>query len=468
METNPTQQRRQYVPQHVVALALDEGASIFVSDLTLPVTKTLVPGVHFEWQLPMRNRGILRGRRTFEETRSAKLIALEPLVVSLHQPWVDANGVPTFLGAGMVGHIRLARDTHHKLGILQDMPLEQNFSNDFSIWRPCRETNRPEEWVVGGPMYAAVYADEIVLPGFKWEGDGAKRDLPHCWIVNQADVPVLQMRHRQNASLVYAAREGREIKMLTVPNGMVRKKNVGGIIITYDESAIVYGLEKNGKPLASVPFKNGVTLVVRQPIAHSGLREVLGLPSLEDESEFAPREQPSLVSVGAALGGLEIPVTPGEPIVRSVSAHEPMVAAQAAPAKAVPLAPRRAGPPKLSDVNASPEAAPASTPVEVEVSHTEDAPAEPVKSAEEIFAEAEWPEWGSDALKELTEKVGDQNAAGDYLTEEGHLIAKSGTPLIDVIASFVQAHDRLAFEGEDYEQFQLVKEIIAAYNEVYA
>ncbi len=470
METNKTtQQRRRYVPQHVVALTLDVGASIYISHLALPESKVLVPGIHYDWEVPMKNRQLLGGRRNFNESHAAKLTANEPLVVALHNPWVDAGGNPTFQGAGAVGHIRLARETHHQLGIVGTM-AEHNFSNDFSIWRPCKEMNKPEEMVLGGPKYAVIYADELVLPAFRWdENDETTQDKMFCWIVNQSEVPMLQMQFRRNASMMHAVREGGEVKMTAPPNGAVSKKNIGGILITFDQSGRIFALEQKGQPKASVPFKNGVVLTVREMIAHNGLREALGLPVIGGDSEFAPqRDKPSLVSVGQALQGLDIPVAEGT--VRTVSAPDP----EAAPARAVPLAVRRAEAPKLEDVAKQPVIAQVVEDIPVQQPPVEQPAAELVEEPEDrplarSLTEAEWPQWGNEAIVELMKKTNGQSASGEYRTEDGEVLAEAGAPMtVDVLAAIIQAHDRLAFEGEDAEQFYSIKEILGVYVEVYA
>lgn len=288
------------------------GEALFVSFSKLPESRLVIPGEHFTFDPPRRDRKFFRNESNrlggkHDLGRAARLEAKVPLLMTIDVPWLDARGGVEILGCATILHLRLARNTPLLAEMAKDHQ-ENSPEKNILQWESYKlriasvEAGKEAEHVVGGPAYAAVYEDEIVVPGYRTEDRaGNSRVLPWAHIIHQDEVGPLEHAFKQGGREKYllkqAAQSGSPVDPGIPAQGPLVTATLGkGVEVSVDSTGRVFAIVNKGMPLFSARLNAGpkgdlVTVTMRQMVTNPYLRADLGLPELE-RSQYAPRITP--------------------------------------------------------------------------------------------------------------------------------------------------------------------------------
>lgn len=326
-QTNTTapQQRGYNLGRHmVVALLLQPGESIYMTFPRVPSSKVLVQSQHFDYSPPFKGRDENAGYYHRDITMCGVFTALVPLLVAIHDPW---NKTGRIKGCRTIGHIRVARDAHDEgFAIAREIQAEDG---DILRVEPrwahgARDSHFCEHMVLGGPLGAVVYRDELVVPGFRYQ-PGIKDNLPFTYIVESKDEELIMRAFLDGAKRFHAAKEGRvegghqEVKVA----GVLKTKQLGPYMVHFDKVFRIHRIQQldlttgEVKEKTFASFKSGGRLRVGEMCMDQKIRAALvaEVPPPSAESETAE----------------EIPVEAPKPAFRKITPRKEQIAALPAP-----------------------------------------------------------------------------------------------------------------------------------------
>lgn len=398
----------------MVALQMAAGDSIFLSHNQAPRTRLLAMGEHYDFIPPYRGRPGDHNQSK-DTTSASKLVAMADIIVNLHDPWQD------FRGGLTIGHIRLARKTSCAFDILEMMP--DRFREGLGYRKGAKLLNKPEHLVTGGPAGAIVYEDECVVPAYFYGED--RSHLPYVYIVDEQELPLLDATFVESKRDERAAASGREMRITAAACGALTRKKVAeiGLVITMDTHGRVFGLDLNDQPVAFYSFPNGVTLRRNELISDSRVRAALGLNALPFVG--TPKwHQTAAARPGRAINGLD----------KAFAEIEQQQKAASEPKKEVPVAVRRAAPPKLSEV--TPEAVAQPEPAHTGLEALDELPAVDEEGDAYVSPDESQEQEAESAVElEIGETQGDTYATPEETSEVVAEAAPAVSPAVRLIAS---------------------------------
>lgn len=333
-QTNTAPQQRGYnLGRHlVVAQLMQPGDSLYMTFPRVPSSKVLVQTQHFDYAPPFKGRDVDTGFYHRDITMCGVFTALVPLLVAIHDPW---NKTGKIKGCRTIGHIRIARDAHDQ-GFAIAREIQGEEGGDILKVEPrwahgCRDSHFAEHMVLGGPLGAVVYRDELVVPGFRYQ-PGIKDNLPFTYIVEGKDEELIMRAFLDGARRFHAAKEGRPdpgghqaVKVA----GILKTKQLGPYMVHFDKVFRVHRIQQLDMTTGEVKektfasFKSGGRLRVGEMCMDPKIRAAL------------TAETPPVASAPSE----EIPVADvvPKPAFRSMPPRKAQATALPAPAPEAPV-----------------------------------------------------------------------------------------------------------------------------------
>lgn len=332
----------------IVALRLDAGESLLLGHPRCPESKSLVQGQHFEYLPPYKGRGdYLAGH--MDPTGCARFTALVPLLLAVKDLW-PTTGKYAERGCRAITHMRMAR-----IGGSFDIGGEAAIESEFRLRLGAKESGYPEHIIQGGPLQAAIYSDECVIPAYRWD---QRQDLPFAYIVDRQDLELVRSAFSTGSQLSRQAKAGEPTKLKGIQSASTHHiKVLGPTTLRYDKVGRIHGIEQvsvdefTGKEEVKIKtftvFKNGIRVRVGEMVTDNRLRAALEielLPVVAGHGTTVPTVSPAItLAAGCKTGGLLDSVRTGPP-----------APIKAAAPKVVPTAVRRTAAPKITDLPPAP------------------------------------------------------------------------------------------------------------------
>jgi len=307
----------------LVAYLLNVGETILLGHPRCPENRLLVQGQHFNFTPPHRGRDAYSQHDGVRDAMyCAKFTALVPLLLSVHEPWT--TGI--IRGCRTIGHFRIARASNESYGICREL-MEQNLEvleTEGRLALGCKDAQYAEHLVMGGPLGAVLYHNEVAIPGYRWRPEMGTDNLPFTFIVDRQQLDLVRHSFSRGAAALWAAREGRKTQASYAVSGVMQTKQIGPITVQFDRVGRVHALHEKKTNGAVIPvlhktlenkrrdmkFTLRVGSLVIEPIA----RMLLGLD--QAKIEIGAIQVPAEVEarVSASVEAPSAPITPAPTI----------------------------------------------------------------------------------------------------------------------------------------------------------